>query len=292
MNILRRLIVLLMGLALIGATAIFLLFPQLVGAWAASISEAPLLIRLLLTVVIDAVLLILISTLIRPDPKAKLSGLVMRTSGALADVSVESARERILKAVGDVKDVVSVEAQVKPVQGRADVELHVTVFGHDVRLPDKQKEINRAISQVVDKQLGLRMAGQPRVHIHIHTEETPRQPTVIAPPAAIPVAAMPLADAQDDLKTVPLPLPVRDVATPSVEPDSESLVQAPKSELSPDLEEKDEKQPVANSDDLEPLPEPRLFLAAEDDGEPNQPVSESEDKVKPEANQSRPSEAI
>ncbi|MBL8156816.1 MAG: hypothetical protein JNM70_21750 [Anaerolineae bacterium] len=283
MNILRRLIVLLMGVALIGATAALLLVPKNVGEWAGSISEVSLVIRLLLAVVIGAVLLLLTLALIRPDPRAKLPGLVMRTSGALADVSVESARERILKAVGDVKDVVSVEAQVKPVQGRADVELHVTVFGHDVRLPDKQKEINRAISQVVDKQLGLRMAGQPRVHIRIHGEETARQPTVAAPPVT-----MPSSDIPDNLKTVPLPPAARDTAEPDLKPLTQSRVVEP----SPDLDEKQEKNTVVDGGGVEPQPEPRLFLAAEDDDEPDQPVPESEDKAKPEADQSRPSEAI
>lgn len=291
MNILRRLIVLLMGIALIAATLALLLFPQMVGVWAGSISDSSQVIRLLLAVVIGTALLLLTFALIRPDPRTKLTGLVMRTSGALADVSVESARERILKAVGDVKDVVSVEAQVKPVQGRADVELHVTVFGHDVQLPAKQKEINRAISQVVDKQLGLRMAGQPRVHIRIHGEESARQPaTVAAPPATMPAAASPSSDIPDNLKTAPLPPTVRDMAVPSAEPDLKSLIQSRAAEPDSELDDKQEKKPVAAVD--EPQPEPRLFLAADDDDELNQPIPDSEDKAKREADQSRPSEAI
>ncbi len=292
MNILRRLIVLLMGLILTGVVAVIFLFPQGVSVWAASISEWSWVIRVLLAVLIGAALLLLTVALIRPDPRVKLPGLVMRTSGALADVSVESARERILKAVSDVKDVVSVEAQVKPVQGRADVELDVTVFGHDVQLPAKQKEINRAISQVIDKQLGLRMAGQPRVHIRIHTEEGAKPSTVVAapPPARSAVAAL-SSDAPDDLKTLPLPPVVRDMAEPSAEPDLKPSVQSRQAEPSPD-DEKQVKKLVADVDNPESQSEPRLFLAAEEDGELKLSAPNREDEAKSETDQPRPSEAI
>src|SRR5262249_7529851 len=106
-----------------------------------------------------------------------------RGSGAVTEVSIESARERILKAVSDVPDVVAAEASVKPVRGRADIELQVTVFGHDVKLPDKQRDINRALKQVIDKQLGLEMAGQPRIHIRIHGEEKQKPPLVAPAPS-------------------------------------------------------------------------------------------------------------
>jgi hypothetical protein len=159
---------------------------------------------------------------------------MMQASGAITEVSVESARDRILKAVSDVPDVVTADAEVKPVRGRADVELQVTVMGHDVQLPAKQKEINRALNQVIHKQLGLRMAGQPRVHIGFHGEEAAKRPAVSvnAPPvvpqpekpteAVIPVKAvsrepepqkslgvfgLPKHDeTKDDEKTLRLPL--------------------------------------------------------------------------------------
>ena len=42
---------------------------------------------------------------------------------------------------------------------------------HDeVSLPDKQKEINRALGNVVEKQLGLRMADRPVVQISLGGE--------------------------------------------------------------------------------------------------------------------------
>jgi hypothetical protein len=130
-----------------------------------------------MAIIVSVALFALTYFQVRPDRSAKASGLMMRASGAIAEVSVESARERILKVVSGVSGVVHVDAQVKPIRGRADVELQVTITGADTSLPIKQKEINRALSQVIDKQLGLRMAGHPRVKIQFERDET-RKPVV------------------------------------------------------------------------------------------------------------------
>jgi hypothetical protein len=191
MNFLRRVYLLLLGLLLIIAVTLLLLSPEAVGTWVGSISELSLVVRIAVTVVIDLILFALMYIQVRGDPRTKVNGLVMRGSGAVTEVSIESARERILKTVSDVPDVVSADATVKPVRGRADIELQVSVFGHDVKLPEKQKEINRALRQVIDKQLGLQMAGQPRIHLRIHGEETQKPPVVVSPPPA-PVIEKPM----------------------------------------------------------------------------------------------------
>ncbi len=155
------------------------------GGWVGSISELSPVLRLAITIVIDLFLLLLMYLQVRPDPGSKVNGLVMRGSGAITEVSVESARDRILKAVSDVADVVSVEASVKPVRGRAEIEMQVAVLGHDVKLPAKQKEIDRALRQVIDKQLGLQMAGQPRIQLRIHGEPELKPPVIAAPPPVV-----------------------------------------------------------------------------------------------------------
>lgn len=182
MNFLRRIYLLLLGLLLVIMVTLLLLSPQAVGGWVGSISELSPVIRLAITIVIDLFLLLLMYLQVRPDPGSNVNGLVMRGSGAITEVSVESARDRILKAVNDVPDVVSVEAEVKPVRGRAEIAMQVAVLGHDVKLPAKQKEIDRALRQVIDKQLGLQMAGQPRIQLRIHGEPEPKPPIIAAPP--------------------------------------------------------------------------------------------------------------
>ncbi len=156
LGFLRRLYLILLSLIFIVVLAIFLLSPATIANWAGSISEISVIVRGLLAALLVVALLVLMYVQVRRDPRSNVTGLVMRGSGAVTEVSVESARERILNAVSDVPDVVSAEAEVKPVEGRADVELQVVVMGYDVKLPVKQKEINRALKQVIDKQLGLR----------------------------------------------------------------------------------------------------------------------------------------
>jgi hypothetical protein len=180
LNFLRRVYLLLLGLLLVIMVTLLLLSPQAVGSWVGSISELSPVVRIAITVVVDLFLLALMYLQVRPDPGSKVNGLLMRGSGAVTEVSVESARERILKAVNDVPDVISAEATVKPVRGKAEIEMQVVVMGDDVRLPNKQKDINRALRQVIDKQLGLQIAGQPRIHIRIHGEE-PLKPVITTP---------------------------------------------------------------------------------------------------------------
>jgi hypothetical protein len=213
-NFLRRIYLLLLGLLMVIMVTLLLMSPQAVGGWVGSISELSPVIRLAITIVIDLFLLLLMYLQVRPDPGSKIDGLVMRGSGAITEVSVESARDRILKAVNDVSDVVSVEVDVKPVRGRAEIEMQVAVLGHDVKLPAKQKEIDRALRQVIDKQLGLRMAGQPRIQLRIHGEPEPKPPFIASPPPVV------VPEKETILPPVQ-PLPVAPVETvPDVKPSS------------------------------------------------------------------------
>ncbi len=239
MSFLRRLYLVLLTLLLIAGITLFLLFPKIVNGWSATLSDQSPLIPVVVTVILDLILLALLYIQVRPDPRDRVSGLMMQASGAITEVSVDSTRARILKAVGDVPEVVSADAEVKPVHGRADIELQVTVLGHDVELPAKQKEINRALNQVIHKQLGLRMAGQPRVHIRFQGDDgvvaTPSAPIVspslvksveVAPasrtvivepeppsPAPAVVADLPKADEPiDKEKAVELPVVTRNAS--------------------------------------------------------------------------------
>ncbi len=183
MNFLGRVYLLLVTILLVVLLTIFLLSPQTVGGWAGNVAEVLPVLRIVVAVLLDAVLLALLYVQVRPARRPAAAGLMMRASGAVTEVSVESARERILRAVSDVPDVVSVEARVVPLRGKADLDLDVEVLGEDVRLPDKQKEINRALKQVINKQLGLQMAGRPRVHIRLYGEKPrPAAPPKIEPP--------------------------------------------------------------------------------------------------------------
>ena len=152
-------------------------------------------------------------------------------------MGIDSARDRILRAVRDVPDVLSANATVKPVRGKADVELDVVVSHESISVPEKQREIDRALRQVINKQLGLQMAGKPRVHIRLDDEKvealpaptTPETPEPPEPPAAVVVA--PVAPIQEEVVAEPEPL------VAALEPDdaSETVIPLVDDEDSDDL---------------------------------------------------------
>jgi hypothetical protein len=173
------------------------------------------LIRVVAAIVVDALLVMLLFLQVRPGRRSE-TGLMMRGAGAITEVSIESARDRILKAISDVPDVVTAEVKVKPVRGRADLDLEVEVLGDHLRLPQKQQEINRALKQVINKQLGLQMAGRPRVHIKLYGEAA-RKPTLIPPlSTSTPVVpAVGLASTSSDVQpVVEAPVKKHDEAKP------------------------------------------------------------------------------
>lgn len=221
-NFLKRLYLLLMTIILAVVVFIALLAPAQMGSWlTTSLSETSSILRIVLAAIIGGGLLAITYLQVRPV-RQEHSGLVMKVSGAITDVSIESARDRILKAVEAVPDVISAEATIKPVRGKADMELHVIVMGHGIKLPDKQKEINRALKQVINKQLGLQMAGRPRVHIELHTEAgqsaAPQLPKPAEEKASVkPAEVLRPAEAKTPAKPAELPKPVE-----AVEPEPEA----------------------------------------------------------------------
>jgi hypothetical protein len=213
-NFLKRLYLILVTVFLAVIVVMALLAPFQVGDWLTNtLAQTSVILRIVLGVILGGGLLALTYLQVRPVAQER-NGLVMRVSGAITDVSIESARDRILKTIEAVPDVISAEATIKPVRGRADMELRVVVMGHGIRLPDKQKEINRALKQVINKQLGLQMAGRPRIHIELHG---------VTDRDAAPVTATPPADIKPPVKPAEPAKPV-EAKTPAktVEPEEEA----------------------------------------------------------------------
>lgn len=186
MALVRKIVIVLVGISLALLVTILLLSPDTLARFAASLSETSAFVRLPLAILLDAVVLAVIVVLVRGDrlPRST-TGLMVKAQGAIADVSIESARDRILRAVRDVPDVLSADASVKAVHGKADVELDVVVSHGSANIPEKQREIDRALRQVINKQLGLQMADKPRVHIRMDDEKIEAPPPVTATPVAV-----------------------------------------------------------------------------------------------------------
>lgn len=191
MTLIRKIIVVLVGLSLAILMTALLVNPEAIGSLTQSLASTSALIRLPLAILLDAVILAVLTILIRETRPARASsGLMVKAKGAIADVSVESSTDRILRSVREVPDVLSATATVKAVHGKADVDLDVIVSRESKSLPEKQREIDRALRQVINKELGLQMAGKPRVHIRMDDEQSLRQPPPLAPlPSGTPTTS-------------------------------------------------------------------------------------------------------
>jgi hypothetical protein len=202
LNLLQRLILVIV-LVIVGlVVTVILLQPDLIARLDSGV-------RVILALLIDLVLFGMLAVVLRRERVPNETALMVRAPGAVADVSVASARERILRAVRSVPGVTSAEAKVEAVRSRAEVELDVIVTGSNVSVPQKQKEIDRALRQVIQKQLGLQMAHRPRVHIQLESEQTEVPPTRVEQisPAVSPPAA-------SEAIPAPLPLPAASETKP------------------------------------------------------------------------------
>jgi hypothetical protein len=246
LTFLNRLLVIVFALVLIGIITAVAITPDTLRVWLASLVETNLLLRLAVVVVVNIVILIMLYFTLRGPKKEPNNGLAVRAPGAYTDVSIESARKLILNAVESVPGVVSASATVKAVNGKADVDMDVQVSGTDVHIPKKQKEINRALKQVINKQLGLEMRGRPRVHLYLHGEKPsvpPTSVTVVSEPVVV-VEKKTLVEPEKVIVTPPPPsAPVVSAVKPSIVPASEKEDTLLKDEVA---DKKDDKPGMFN----------------------------------------------
>jgi hypothetical protein len=172
-NVVRRVIAFLIGFLLLALLTVLLLVPESVSAFLIDLSVV---IRIALVILLYAIALFLVYQEFRLGERRQLKGLLVKAPGAVAALSVESARERVLAAIEKLPGVVGATGEVTARRGRAVIALHVIVDAQDINLPEKQKEINRTLKQVIEKQLGLRMAGSPTVQISLGDEHGAFQP--------------------------------------------------------------------------------------------------------------------
>ena len=187
MTLIRKIIIALVGLSLAILMTVLLINPETITVLAQNLAGTSALVRLPLAILIDAVILAVLTILMRETrPSRTGKGLMVKAKGAIADVSVESSTDRILRSVREVPDVLSASATVKALHGKADVDLDVIVSRESKSLPEKQRELDRALRQVINKELGLQMAGKPRVHIRMDDEQSLKQQPEPVLPAPLP----------------------------------------------------------------------------------------------------------
>lgn len=204
MKFLKNAAVVIAGVLVLAVITVLLLAPDTVSRAFASISEINIALRAAVMVALNALVLLLMYLRVRRRG-VPVEGLVVQAQGALANVEVESVRAIVLDAVNDVPGVLSSEAVIKAVHGQADIQMDVNIASAAVNIPQKQKEINRVLRQVINKQLGLRMHGRPRVNIRLEgpaptaqaKEPTSAPALVVSPPPAEKLpASKPAAEAE------------------------------------------------------------------------------------------------
>lgn len=144
--------------------------PQLIADAATQLANSAPPVRmgmLVAALVADLILLAVIIRIVRP---ARRDGLSVRARGAKTEVSLGSVQREINTRIAQVADVLAVHTEVVEENGKARVALRVRTRP-DIIVPEKQKELLRVLRQLVEKQLGLRLAGQPTVHIALSPEE-------------------------------------------------------------------------------------------------------------------------
>ena len=195
-------------------------------------------IRLPLAILLDVVILVVIAVLVRANVSPQHDSRADR-QGAGSDCRHE---HRFCPRPDAARGARSPRSdfggsEVKALRGKADVDFDVVVSRDSNNLPEKQKEIDRALRQVLNKQLGLQMAGKPRVHIRMDgmDEQKPAPlpvelpaPAAAAEPAPViavveptkPEAPTVVAEVKEVKEEPPSPTPVQD--TMSLRPESET----------------------------------------------------------------------
>jgi hypothetical protein len=176
------------GLLLVVFVTILLMVPEAIVALVQALTEIPLVTRIAVVLIIYIGLLAVLYSRIRVRQRPTGDALIVHASGAEAAVTVDSVHSLVLKTVRGIPDVSSVKADVQSINGKADVSLSITTDNDTVNVPNKQREIHRALEQVIKKQLGLQMAGRPRINIQF-ASATANPEMVVSKPISVPPIA-------------------------------------------------------------------------------------------------------
>lgn len=182
MKLIERILLALVGLLLITLITVFFMAPEVLNNILEGLQNVNIVLRLAVVLVLDVLILAFVYSRLR-SPRVTVEGLVVKAPGAITDIGIESARARILNGVQAVPNVIAADVNLEAVRGKAKIDLNVTVRDSNVNVPRKHQEISQALKQVINKQLGLSMLGQPRVHIHLDDE---RVVPVVKPKEELP----------------------------------------------------------------------------------------------------------
>lgn len=165
---LRLILIIIVSILLL---TLFLVFPTVVEDIAQSIQdqEDPVRVGLVLAAVLIDLLLIWILVQELRMVRQNVRGLLVRSGDATAKVSLESVEKNLEAQVVRIEDIFAAHADVQAERGKVLVEMEIDARDTiDVR--KKTKEINRDITRIVDKQLGLSLGGKPVIKFNLMSQ--------------------------------------------------------------------------------------------------------------------------
>ncbi len=225
---LRGLVVVLGEFILLVLLVTLLIFPQSAREVADLIESLPMLTRALLVTFFSVLILIAILAQLNRQPRQTKGGVIVNMGDRNTLLDNESVRRGILKVVNQIELVESTEVEARSTNGRAAIVVNVklSMSGAKINLPKKQREIDRAIKQVVIKQLGVRLAHAPAINISF--VETPTVPKSETSHEVQPVSknSLPALGSASTASPVVVAHPVDDAVTQSVEVDKATDEQA------------------------------------------------------------------
>jgi len=198
-------------------------FPRVINELADVMSTQPTNIAIaahwLIAFIID-VLLIYIAIILpwrRVRETWDLAGLIVKRGPGRAYMDVESVRQQVYAAVVHVPDIQHTEVAIENKEGRAKVTIDV-ISSPAINAPRKKANLRREIHKVLINQLGIHLAGEPIITIHLASlpADIPSKETKAAIPA---IASTPVP--------TPAPTPLPTYPSEPITPPKETLPETP-----------------------------------------------------------------
>jgi hypothetical protein len=179
-------------LLLIAVTA-FLMLPEYVVGAISALGGLNYWLRLVIVVVVDLLIVLAVFAQLRGAERYRGRELVVEAGDCDTTVTAESTRQRLQRAIYGLQDIETVEGSIKGKRGKAVISLEITTSKDEINIPEKQREIDRVIKQVVVKQMGIKLAQPPVVNIRLASDakesEEPSSADVSASPPTTLVSA-------------------------------------------------------------------------------------------------------
>ncbi len=194
----RAVVVIICLVLMVGLTALFLM-PEIVlrdvGQWMVNwggylggqVAWIRLAVGIVLTIVVDALLLIAIFLEVRRGRQRYIR--VQQVAGGMATIGVDSVTELLHYKLDPLPGVIKVIPDIRAKGNRVDARVEVGV-SRGTNVPETANRVIREIQSALTDDLGMQIAGQPQVRVTVLAQEGRRvAPTRTPPPIPVPSTA-------------------------------------------------------------------------------------------------------